>query len=298
MTQGFRFYSLVVIVHLVAVIPEAIAREGMNGNAPALGSVIHISVRENGRLLVPVAVNGKKECPFLFDTGATTTVVSERLARKMGVTAKSAARVHTFAGEVSLSVGLVETLSVGKDTIAGIEVLTGDLGRLFNLDPEIEGILGEDVLSRFNYLLDRRGRKLVIEEDGNLAAALSGTRVFFEKRGGKIYVPAAGGTLRLMLDSGNPYLVLYEDVATRLRLAMAHSGAESAVSSSIGRRAIRISRLPAMDIGDSLLRNVEVCLSARGSGRFEDGFLPLHFFESIYINNLENFLIVNPRRNR
>jgi Aspartyl protease len=177
-------------------------------------------------------------------------------------------------------------------------VLIGDLGRLFNLDPEIEGILGEDFLSRFNYLLDRRGRKLVMEENDNLATVLFGTKVSFETRGGKIYVPAAGGGVRLLLDSGNPYLVLYEDVAARLCLETADSSAVSAVGSSIGSRAVRMSRLIEMEIGDSVLRNVEVWLSARGSGRIEDGFLPLRFFDSIYVNHLENFLIVNPQWKR
>ena len=270
---------------------DSVAVEGQRVTAR---SVVRISVRENGRLLVPVSINGKKECRFLFDTGATISVVSERLATKMGVSVKSTVRVQTFAGAVSLAVGQVDTLQVGNHSIVGSEVLIGDLGRLFNLDPGIEGILGQDLLSRFNYLLNRRGRKLEIEEEGNLASVVSGTRVTFEKRGGKIYVPAAGGALRLMLDSGNPYLVLYEDVAQKLNAVMVNSSGESAVGSSIGRRAIRPSRLPELEIGDSHFRNVEAYLSIRGSGRSEDGFLPLHFFDSIYINNSENFLIANP----
>jgi hypothetical protein len=225
-------------------------------------------------------------------------VVAARLARKAGVTAIRAERVQTFAGAVSISVGRVDTLRIGNQLVEGGEVLIGDLGRLFNLDPEIDGILGQDVLSRFNYLLDRRGRKLEIDEADTLTGVPSGTRVSFEKRGGKIYVPAQGGAVRLMLDSGNPYLVLYEDVATRLGLAIANSGAGSAVGSSIGQRAIRLSRLTTMEIGDSHLRNVEACLTPRGTGRSEDGFLPLHLFDSIYVNNRENFLIVNPERNR
>jgi hypothetical protein len=168
---------------------------------------------------------------------------------------------------------------------------------LFNLDPDIEGFLGQDVLSRFNYLLARRGRKFVLEQDDELARVLVGTRVSFERRGGKICVPAGDGTLRLMLDSGNPYLVLYEDAGARLHLS-APDSTKGAVGSAIGRRAVRIARIKEMQIGDSVLSNVEVLLSARGSRRSEDGFLPLHLFDSIYVNNVENFLILNPGRNR
>ena len=48
----------------------------------------------------------------------------------------------------------------------------------------------------------------------------------------------------------------------------------------------------------AIKRNVEGYLATRGPGRSEDGFLPLSVFDSIYVNNLENFLIPNPQRNR
>ncbi len=293
MRQGSVLFRLAAIAYLITTMPGAIAQETSKGNP----NVIHITVRPNGRMLVPVAVNGKKESRFLFDTAATTTVLSERLAAKAGVSAKSVKRVGTFAGVVSLPVGQVDTLRIGNQSAAGIEVLVADLGRLFNLDPEIEGILGEDCLSRFNYLLDRSRGKLEIEEDDNLLPKLSGTRVACEKRGGKIFVPTAGGGLHLMLDSGNPYLVVYEDAASRLQPA-ANVDAAKVVRSSIGSRAIRPFRIESLEIGDVRLRSVDAYLATRGAGRSEDGFLPLYFFDSIYVNNLENFLIANPQRNR
>jgi len=259
--------------------------------------VIRITVRENGRLLVPVAVNGKKESRFLLDTGATTTVLSEKLARKAGVRAKSMKRVGTFAGVVFLPMGQVDTLRVGNHSVARMEVLVADVRRLFNLDAEIEGILGGDFLSRFNYLLDPRRSQLEIEEDGHLSSKLSGTRVACEKRGGKIHVPAAGGNVRLILDSGNPYLVVYEDAVKRLQ-PTANIKETKVARSSIGSRAIRLFRIASLEIGDSRVRNVDAYLAARGPGRLEDGFLPLHFFDSIYVNNLESFLIANPQRTR
>jgi len=273
--------------------PGAVAQETYRTKPGA----IRITVRENGRLLVPVAVNGKKESRFLFDTGATTTVLSESLAAKAGVTAKSVKRVGTFAGEVSLPVGQVDTLRIGNHSVAGIDVLVADLGRLFNLDAEIEGILGGDFLSRFNYLLDPDAGQLEIEEDGDLSSKLSGTRVACEKRGGKTYVPVAGGDVRLILDSGNPYLVVYGDAVKRLQ-PTASIKETKVVRSSIGSRAIRPFRLESLEIGDSRLRNVDAYLAARGPGRLEDGFLPLFVFDSIYVNNQENFLIPNPKRNR
>jgi predicted aspartyl protease len=262
-------------------------------------SVVRVSVRVHGRLLVPVSVNGGTECPFLFDTGANTTVVSGRLARKAGVRVGSEELANTFAGKIALSAGRVDTLRIGNDSVAGLQVLVGDLAGVFNLDPEVDGILGEDILSRFNYLIDRRGRRLEIDEDDCMSTAILGAKVVFERRRGTITVPVAGGALHLMLDSGNPYLVVYDDVALRLRSTVVdNANGHSAIVSSIGRRTIRPCRIGELIIGETRLRNIDGFLSTRDSGRPEDGFLPLGMFDSVYVNNRENFMVLNPRRNR
>jgi len=292
MRQGSVVLKVTVIGYFLTT-SWAIAQE--TSSAPPSG--IRVIVRENGRLLVPVAVNGKKESRFLFDTGATTSVLSDKLAAKAGVTPKSIKRVSTFAGVVSLPVGQVETLRIGHRSVVGIEVIVADLAGLFDLDAEIDGILGQDVLSRFNYLLDRHKGKLEIEEGGNLTSKLFGSRVACEKRGGKIYVPAAGGHVHLMLDTGNPYLVVYDDVASKLQTNAKIEG-EKEVRSSIGSRKIRPFRIDSLKIGDSIKHNVEGYLATRSPGGSEDGFLPLFVFDSIYVNNQENFLIPNPKRNR
>lgn len=296
MASGSKPFSLVAVSCFLVATSQGIADEMTRPARPAT-SVVRINVRGNGRLLVPVAVNAEEECRFLFDTGATTTLISERLAERIGVDASRTEKVYTFAGKMTLSAGRVEMLRIGNRGIAGIEVLIADLGRLFNLDAEIDGILGQDVLSRFNYLLDRRGRKLEIEAGSSLSPDFSGRRVTFAKHGGKISVPAAGGAVRLILDSGNPYLVIYEDAASRIEtvVRMGNNGAGS-VQSSNGRRTVRPCRIVSLEIADRCLRNVEALLSTRDTGRLEDGFLPVYLFDSIYVNNAEGFLILNPQR--
>ncbi len=288
MTKEFGFHTVVVIAFLGAHLPWALASND---------STIPIKVRENGRLLLPVGLNGGQDNTFLLDTGATITVISERLATKAGVARQGTARLQTSAGLVPLALARVDKIKIGGRLIEGQAVLIGDLGRLFRLDGDIEGILGQDILSRFNYILDRRHRKLEIEGDSD-AGIPSGTRLSFERRGGKIYVRAAGGALRLMLDSGSAYLILFEDAVRELHPVVLDSGGTEVMSSLVGRREFLMALIPDLPIGDTRLRNVQALLTARQSGRYEDGFLPLHFFDSIYINNTGNFLILNPERAR
>ncbi len=313
MRAGSRVLSLVLAVCFAAVMPDMTAREVTGGRsagagpeldavsarspAPLVSSVVRIRMRENGRVLVPVVVNNSGTYLFLLDTGSAMTMLNRRLAKRLGVAATKGEWVHTFAGRVSLPGGRADSLKIGTFEIHGSDILIGDLGRLFNHTPEVDGILGQDILSRFNYLIDRRAGILEIEEGNNLRSTLAGTKVSFEKQRGVIYVPAARGALLLILDSGNPYLVIYEDAARRCDAVLTISGGEGAVESSLGRRAVRPTRLPSLEIGDNVLHNVGALLATRESGCLEDGFLPLHIFDSIYVNNLESFLIANPRRN-
>ena len=275
----------------------AIAAGGLWAEPAGAVTVVRLDARDNGRLVVSVGLNGKGAYRFLVDTGATTTVLSQKLAERLGVASRGTARVHTFAGEVPVPVARLDTVGIGSRWVVVVDVLCADLGRMFGLEPAIEGILGQDVLSRFNYLLDRRGRRLEIEEDGDLGAALSGTPVPFNSRGGKIYVQTAGGALRLMLDSGIPYPVLYEDVVSKVELTQAGAGETTAAESGIGFRTLRPARLAALAIGDTRIRNLQVYLTKRTeAGRPEDGFLPVRLLDAVYVNNDKAFLILNPHR--
>ncbi len=91
--------------------------------------------------------------------------------------------------------------------------------------------------------------------------------------------------------------MIYDDAVSRLQ-ATANIRDEKEVRSSIGSRKIRPFRIDSLEVGDSVKRNVEGYLATRRPGGSEDGFLPLFVFDSIYVNNQENFLIPNPKRNR
>jgi len=82
MRQGSVVLKVTVIAYALTTTSWASDQEASSASPGG----IRVMVRANGRLLVPVAVNGKKESRFLFDTGATTTVLSDKLAAKAGVT--------------------------------------------------------------------------------------------------------------------------------------------------------------------------------------------------------------------
>lgn len=262
---------------------------------------VRLQTGRGGRLIVPVWINESGPYHFLLDTGATTTVLDSRLAKRLDLKPERSARVKTFAGDTHLPLAAVDKVAVGPTWLADLEVLVVDLAELVGLERRIQGVLGEDVLARFNYLLDRRNLTISFEEDGELHPDLLGERVPMESRGGMPCVFARAQEpepLRLIIDSGIPYPVFYEDAAARLGLLpIPGAGQGLAAESDFGRRQLKVRLVPVLSIGQVTLKRLTVYITSRlEPGPPEDGMLPLTLFDSIYVNNLEAFVIFNPQR--
>ena len=117
-----------------------------------------------GLIVVPVLLEGRGPYPFLVDTGSTISVVSEQLARELELRpARSAARVVTLGGRQAL-----RKVRVGGIGLAGEEV--GErVVAVANLDAlrrrsllSLGGILGNDVLSEFDVVLDYADRRFKV----------------------------------------------------------------------------------------------------------------------------------------
>lgn len=276
----------------IAVGVMAIGLMGREAGAASL----RYEVREGGRILLPVSVNGKGPYTFLFDTGADTTVLDARVARKLGLGMSGKAPMRMFAGRVEVPLARVERISLASWSDGPVEVVCADLAGMFGLPEEVEGILGQDFLAHFSFLLVRKERRLEIDEDGRLAERLGGIPLTVERKGGRYCVrgllAGASESRRLLLDSGIPYSVLYEDPGLDLRC----SGANASAQSGIGVRKLRPSRLATLDLGPVRFKNLDVQLTPRlaGQPRWEDGILPFALFDAIYFNSAEGFVILNP----
>jgi len=69
----------------------AIAAGGVWAEPAGAVTVVRLDARDNGRLVVSVGLNGKGAYRFLVDTGATTTVLSQKLAERLGVASRGTA---------------------------------------------------------------------------------------------------------------------------------------------------------------------------------------------------------------
>ena len=114
--------------------------------------------------LVPVFINGKGPLAFALDTGASSTVIDEKVARKVGLRpGKSLGTMRGVAGstegrEVRIRDWRADKVKLVPDRVATIKGLAGKKG------DGPQGLLGSDVLSRYGRVqIDYDGDKLILD---------------------------------------------------------------------------------------------------------------------------------------
>lgn len=80
-------------------------------------------------------------------------------------------------GGQTVGTAVLTSLAVGPLNLTELPVLTEDLSSLRRIDRRIEGIVGLNALSRFNYLLDYRRKALPIEDGSDILASIDGKKV-------------------------------------------------------------------------------------------------------------------------
>jgi hypothetical protein len=150
------------------------------------------------------------------------------------------------------------------------------MGAVRELSKDISGVLGQAFLSRFDYLLDLRGRRIVFG-----ARQPEGLRAELDMSTGRPTVFTSLG--RLVIDSGTDRLVLFgkhnRNGGVILRTA---NGFMSATASS-GRRLLIEGR--------EILYTGAVAVQAPAGNSAEDGLLPAAAFHSIYFCHSKRYLV-------
>jgi clan AA aspartic protease (TIGR02281 family) len=134
-------------------------------SAPSTASLANqaeVSIEMNGaNIVVPVLVNGTLKSYMMIDTGATYTVVTPRIAKRLGLKLdRFAPRVTlvTASGYITAPLAEVPSLKVGNAEVRPLQVVVHD----FLPPPPIEGLLGLNFLSRFHTSIDYRRQRLTL----------------------------------------------------------------------------------------------------------------------------------------
>ncbi len=106
------------------------------------------------------------DCAFLLDTGASSTLISPRLAARLGLARHADGQVIGAAGGLEAYAAELPAFRLGNWRIESLEAQIADaFGSLSEaVGVPIDGILGYDVLSRFRVGLDYANERLYLAE--------------------------------------------------------------------------------------------------------------------------------------
>src|SRR5262245_30715466 len=121
---------------------------------------IRLRMRSGRPVVEDVYLNGHGPYRFLLDTGGQTNQLESEVARAIGLKAEFRVELATASGKVMVPGGHVEEVEIGGMRISDQEFLVGSLDAVHALDSTIRGVLGQEFLGKFDYLLDVRNQTL------------------------------------------------------------------------------------------------------------------------------------------
>jgi hypothetical protein len=243
---------------------------------PLLGEV-QMQVRDGHPVVDGVYVNGHGPYRFLLDTGSNVNLIETNLAKSIGLTAG-------FRTELASSTGVTEVPGC-KGTEVSLDSVKAErqeflFMRLAFHDrwPDVQGLLGQWFLWRFDYMLDLRGKRLAFGKQDP-----PGLRVPFRMINGRVAVSTNVG--ELVLDSGAERLVLFGVKPDR------GLGDQSEMLTLTGSRKIgKVSSTLLTIEGRRIWRGDAVAISDRAEPEV-DGLMPLGLFRKVYVCNSQGYAV-------
>jgi len=251
-------------------------------------------------VVISLTANDQGPFDFVLDTGTNTTIVDSSLAKRLSLAAQDRIQLSTLRGTETVIRSSMRTLAAGAVHAENLEVLVQDLSELRSVDSHIQGIVGQNFLSHFNYLLDYRKHALQVELATEIRDTIQGDPVRVEVSDNKMLVASnvqsrGDAKLRLLLDSGANMVTLVRRPSLGLDQARRESWLELTASGQAG---LQVAHVRALAVGAQKFNDLVVALpdaQTADAERVEDGVLPTSLFKSLYVNNHEGYVVFNPR---
>ncbi len=260
--------------------------------------IVNFRLRDKYLMIVPAMVNGVGPFNFLLDTGSTHTVIDPALARQLQLSMIGEASLTTVSDVRRDQLARLKTLRVGDSEVSELGAVIDKLDQVKLKAPGIRGVLGEDFLSNFDFLIDYTHKILRFGGD-----APAGDQCRFETMGRyhgepttnrlliKVeFLDASNGEAQLQLDTGAK---MPEIFPTRPGSVSLQAWAGSMAFSS-GPNGTAIHSHTSIKIGTTIMNDLDVVKSRRGVAFNAAGLLPASIFRRIYISHSGGFAVINP----
>jgi len=143
---------------------------------------------------------------FILDTGATTTIVDDRIADKLSLTRHKGREVLNFDKHIAMDWTNLPELHLGPLAAHDFPVRVGDLKRVSEFARSADVILGMDFLRTAQSIrIDYRSRLVTVRTPAD------GSTNSFNGNALSVLIPLQGQPARLIFDTGVQSLILYKD---------------------------------------------------------------------------------------
>ena len=251
------------------------------------GQVVPMAVR-GPVAVVSVQLNGRGPFRMIVDTGASSCSIAPRIAGLLQLSAEYRVLDVTPIGKRLIPGSRSVEVNLGTRVARNVEFLWQEPRGLTETGVEVDGVIGQSLLSRFDYLLDYKSEQLVLDSAEQPLASSTGKRIKFARVAGRMLLPAmnpAEGSMRLVLDSAASNVLLW-------RAGGYHSsGAAASLIAMNGQRWVSLVHMPLLMVGDQVLQRLDAVVTPPpDEGREDDGLLPAGLFRSIYVSNSETYV--------
>ncbi|MGE5216357.1 MAG: aspartyl protease family protein [Chloroflexota bacterium] len=141
--------------------PKGIAIDIPTGSASTAprGAVI-VPIQFAGRaVIVPVTFNHSVTANLVLDTGASITMITDKIAANLRVPMIASGYLTGIGGIVPAQVARVDSVNVGDAEVGAMTISVHDPLR----SPNFEGLLGMDFLGRFQVSVDPEKKLLILK---------------------------------------------------------------------------------------------------------------------------------------
>lgn len=199
----------IALLAFLVTTPGLVAGPHSAPQADLTGSSNELPFRLYGGYVIVVegSIGSQHRLRFLLDTGATTTVVDRRVAKKLGLVL-SPGRIFHFNKIIPMDRVVLPDLVLGPVRLDGLRVAVADLSYVEAFATRVDAIVGLDVLHASSFSIDYQSKQisfgLPTVSDSLVPMESSWPYVLVE-------IQVQGRPLRLLVDTGAKDLILYED---------------------------------------------------------------------------------------
>lgn len=249
----------------------------------------------NPLILVPTHVNGKGPYDFILDTGASHSLLSQKLADLLELRPESEKQAMGAGGPVTLGLGRVGSIAVGSARQHDVSVgITSELERVANaLQCRIDGDLGFDFLKDFSLTIVYTASTLqfTCASESNNSGPLANATPFTLAKPHKplVLVPVTvnnQGPFQFALDTGASRTMLSAELAQKLALETIDDDTGTGVG---GHLKVLASNVSSLAIGDSIVHGHTVgigeflAMLSAAAGTHLDGIVGYNFLNQFRV---------------